>query len=121
MALSKDWRGKGGGSKARTQGFYRNPRTDLKTLAAHSEGLIGFSGCLAAVIPKFLLAGEFEKARAAAAKFVDIFGKEFFIIEIMDHGIEEQRRIIPELLKIATEFELKVVATTDVHYVKKTD
>ena len=108
-------------SKAHTQGFYRNPRTDLKTLAAHSEGLIGFSGCLAAVIPKFLLAGEFEKARAAAAKFVDIFGKEFFIIEIMDHGIEEQRRIIPELLKIATEFGLKVVATNDVHYVKKTD
>ena len=108
-------------SKAHTKGFYRNPRTDLKTLAAHSEGLIGFSGCLAAVIPKFLLAGEFEKARAAAAKFVDIFGKEFFIIEIMDHGIAEQRRIIPDLLKIASEFELKVVATNDVHYVKKTD
>ena len=108
-------------SKAHTEGFYRNPRTDLKTLAAYSEGLIGFSGCLAAVIPKFLLAGEFEKARAATAKFIDIFGKEFFIIEIMDHGIEEQRRIIPELLKIATEFGLKVVATNDVHYVKKTD
>ena len=108
-------------SKAHTQGFYRNPRTDLKTLAAHSEGLIGFSGCLAAVIPKFLLAGEFDQAREAAAKFVDIFGKDYFIIEIMDHGIEEQRRIIPDLLKIATEFGLKVVATNDVHYVKNTD
>jgi DNA polymerase-3 subunit alpha len=108
-------------SKAHTQGFYRNPRTDLKTLAEHSEGLIGFSGCLAAVIPQYLLAGEFDKARDAAAKFVDIFGKDFFIIEIMDHGIEEQRRIIPDLLKIATEFGLKVVATNDVHYVKSTD
>lgn len=108
-------------SKAHTQGFYRNPRTDMKTLAAHSEGLIGFSGCLAAVIPQFLLKGEYEKAREAAAKFIDIFGKEFFIIEIMDHGIEEQRRIIPDLLKIATEFDLKVVATNDVHYVKDTD
>ncbi|TVP81061.1 MAG: DNA polymerase III subunit alpha [Puniceicoccaceae bacterium] len=108
-------------SKAHTQGFYRNPRTDLKTLAAHSEGLIGFSGCLAAVIPKFLLAGEFDQARAAAAKFIDIFGKDYFIIEIMDHGIEEQRRIIPDLLKIATEFGLKVVATNDVHYVNNTD
>jgi DNA polymerase-3 subunit alpha len=108
-------------SKAHTEGFYRNPRTDLKTLAAHSEGLIGFSGCLAAVIPKFLLAGEFDKAREAAAKFIDIFGKDYFIMEIMDHGIEEQRRIIPDLLKIATEFDLKVVATNDVHYVKNTD
>ncbi|MGJ8650437.1 MAG: DNA polymerase III subunit alpha [Opitutaceae bacterium] len=108
-------------SKAHTQGFYRNPRTDLKTLVEHSEGLIGFSGCLAAVIPQYLLKGEFDKARDAAAKFVDIFGKDYFIIEIMDHGIEEQRRIIPDLLKIATEFDLKVVATNDVHYVKDTD
>lgn len=108
-------------SKAHTQGFYKNPRTDLATLAAHSEGLIGFSGCLAAVIPQYLLEGEFDKARAAAAKFVDIFGKEFFIIELMDHGIEEQRRIIPDLLKIATEFDLKVVATNDVHYVENSD
>ncbi|HBR94339.1 MAG TPA: DNA polymerase III subunit alpha, partial [Opitutae bacterium] len=108
-------------SKAHTQGFYRNPRTDLKTLAEHSEGLIGFSGCLAAVIPQYLLEDKFDEARAAAAKFIDIFGKDYFIIEIMDHGIEEQRRIIPGLLKIATEFDLKVVATNDVHYVKNTD
>ena len=108
-------------SKAHTQGFYRNPRTDLETLAAHSEGLIGFSGCLAAVIPQYLLEGKFEEARAAAAKFIDIFGKDYFIVELMDHGIEEQRRIIPDLLKIATEFDLKVVATNDVHYVQDTD
>ncbi|MGB0415660.1 MAG: DNA polymerase III subunit alpha [Coraliomargarita sp.] len=108
-------------SKAHTQGFYRNPRTDLETLAAHSEGLIGFSGCLAAVIPQYLLEGKFEEARAAAAKFIDIFGKDYFIIELMDHGIEEQVRIIPDLLKIATEFDLKVVATNDVHYVNDKD
>jgi DNA polymerase-3 subunit alpha len=108
-------------SKAHTQGFYRNPRTDLKTLVEHSEGLIGFSGCLAAVIPQYLLEGEYDKARDACAKFVDIFGKEFFIIEIMDHGIEEQRRIIPDLIKLATEFDLKIVATNDVHYVNNSD
>ncbi len=108
-------------SKAHTQGFYRNPRTDLETLAAHSEGLIGFSGCLAAVIPQYLLAGEFQKAREAAARFIDIFGKEFFIIELMNHGIEEQNRIIPDLLRIATEFDLNVVATNDVHYVENND
>ena len=108
-------------SKAHTEGFYRNPRTDMKTLIEHSEGLIGFSGCLAAVIPQFLLEGNFDQAREATAKFVDIFGKDYFIIEIMDHGIEEQRRIIPDLLRLATEFGLKVVATNDVHYVKNTD
>ena len=108
-------------SKAHTQGFYRNPRTDLKTLVEYSEGLIGFSGCLAAVIPQYLLEGEYDKARDACAKFVDIFGKDFFIIEIMDHGIEEQRRIIPDLIKLATEFDLKIVATNDVHYVNNTD
>ncbi|MGB0343930.1 MAG: DNA polymerase III subunit alpha [Coraliomargarita sp.] len=108
-------------SRAHTQGFYYNPRTDLSTLAAHSEGLIGFSGCLAAVIPRLLADGQYEQARDAAAKFVDIFGKDYFIVELMDHGIEKQRRIIPDLLKIAAEFGLKVVATNDVHYVKETD
>ncbi len=108
-------------SRAHTEGFYRNPRTDMKTLAQYSEGLIGFSGCLAGVIPQFLLKNEYDNARDAAAQFVDIFGKDFFIIEIMDHGIEEQRRIIPGLLKIAAEFDLKVVATNDVHYVNSTD
>lgn len=108
-------------SKAHTQGFYRNPRTDLRTLAEHSEGLIGFSGCLAAYIPRMLLAGEIEKAREACGRFIDLFGKDFFIVEIMDHGIEEQRRIIPDLIKLATEFELKIVATNDVHYVNHND
>ena len=108
-------------SKAHTEGFYRNPRTDMRTLVEHSEGLIGFSGCLAAVIPQFLLQGDFAQAREAAVRFIDIFGKDYFFIEIMDHGIEEQRRIIPDLLKLATEFGLKVVATNDVHYVKNTD
>ncbi|CAA6679491.1 MULTISPECIES: DNA polymerase III subunit alpha [unclassified Lentimonas] len=108
-------------SQAHTEGFYRNPRTDLETLAKYSEGLIGFSGCLAGVIPQYLLKDEYDNARDACAKFVDIFGKDFFIIEIMDHGIEEQRRIIPGLLKLAEEFDLKVVATNDVHYVKDTD
>ena len=108
-------------SQAHTEGFYRNPRSDMQTLAQYSEGLIGFSGCLAGVIPQFLLKDEYDNARDAAAQFVDIFGKDYFIIEIMDHGIEEQRRIIPGLLKIAAEFDLKVVATNDVHYVNDTD
>lgn len=108
-------------SKAHTEGFYKRPRTDLQTLAEHSEGLIAFSGCLAAVIPRFLSANDYEKARAATAQFIDIFGKENFIIELMDHGLSDQKKIIPDLIRLATEFDLKIVATNDVHYVEESD
>jgi len=108
-------------SKAHTEGFYRNPRTDMETLAAHSEGLIGFSGCLAALIPQLLLEDQADEAREAAGRFVDLFGRDFFIVELMDHGIEAQRKVIPGLLDIAREFNLKVVATNDVHYVHASD
>lgn len=108
-------------SKAHTEGFYKRPRTDLSTLSEYSEGLIGFSGCLAAVIPQHLLEGNYEKAREAAGQFVAIFGRDNFVIELMDHGLSEQKKIIPELIKIASEFRLKIVATNDVHYVKEPD
>ncbi|MDP0497530.1 MAG: DNA polymerase III subunit alpha [Verrucomicrobiota bacterium JB024] len=108
-------------SKGHTEGFYRNPRVSLTDLEAHKDGLIGFSGCLAAVIPQFLMKGEYEQARQACGKFVEMFGREFFIIELMDHGLKEQQAIIPDLLKLATEFDLKVVCTNDVHYVNAAD
>ena len=108
-------------SEAHTKGFYKRPRTDLHTLEKYSDGLIGFSGCLAAVIPQLLLENEYDKARSAASKFIDIFGKDNFIIEIMDHGLSDQRKITPDLIKLAHEFNLKVVATNDVHYVNKDD
>ncbi|MGE9294578.1 MAG: DNA polymerase III subunit alpha, partial [Puniceicoccales bacterium] len=108
-------------SKGHTEGFYRNPRVSLTDLAEHKEGLIGFSGCLAAVIPQMLMKGDYEAAREACGKFVDMVGKEFFIVELMDHGLKEQQSIIPYLLKLATEFDLKVVCTNDVHYVNATD
>jgi DNA polymerase-3 subunit alpha len=108
-------------SRAHTKGFYKRPRTDLSTLAKCSEGLIGFSGCLAAVIPQFLKEDQFDQAREATRCFIDIFGKENFVIELMDHGLAEQRKIIPDLIKLGTEFDLKIVATNDVHYVNETD
>ncbi|GHB97166.1 DNA polymerase III subunit alpha [Cerasicoccus arenae] len=108
-------------SMGHTEGFYRNPRVSRRQLAEHSEGLIGFSGCLAAVIPQRLMEGDYAGAKEACGWFVDLFGKEFFFIELMDHGIEEQQRIIPGLLKLAAEFDLKIVATNDVHYVNSGD
>ena len=108
-------------SKAHTEGFYKRPRTDLDTLSKYSEDLIGFSGCLAAVIPRLLSENNYESAREATAKFIDIFGKENFVIELMDHGLSDQKKIIPDLIRLASEFGLKIVATNDVHYVNETD
>jgi DNA polymerase III subunit alpha len=108
-------------SDAHLQGFYYKPRTDLETLARHADGLIACSGCRAALVPQMLLQNRWEDARQATGRFVEMFGRENFFIELQDHGIAEQRRINPLLLKLATEFRLKVVATNDVHYVNATD
>ncbi len=104
-------------SDAHLRGFYYKPRTDFETLASRAKGLIGFTGCLAALVPQHLLYDRYDEARSACARFVDIFGRENYFVEIQDHGIPEQRKIIPGLLKLATEFQLKVVCTNDVHYV----
>jgi DNA polymerase III subunit alpha len=108
-------------SDAHLKGFYYKPRTDLETLARHAEGLIGFTGCLASMVPQHLMNDRWEDARTATARFVDIFGRENYFVEIQDHGIAEQRKIIPGLLKLAKEFGLKVIASNDVHYVNSTD
>jgi DNA polymerase-3 subunit alpha len=108
-------------SDAHLKGFYYKPRTDLETLATHARGLIGFTGCLASLVPQHLLGDRWEEARRATARFVDIFGRENYFVEIQDHGIAEQRRIIPGLLRLAREFGLKVVCTNDVHYVHASD
>ncbi|MFW5883792.1 MAG: DNA polymerase III subunit alpha, partial [Verrucomicrobiota bacterium] len=108
-------------SDAHTEGMYYKPRTDVEQLAAHSKGLIGLSGCVNGVASQYLIYNDYEKAREATAQFVDIFGKENYYIELQDHGMAVQRRIIPGLLKLAKEFDLKVVAANDVHYVLRSD
>ena len=108
-------------SDAHLKGFYYKPRTDIETLAKHSKGLIGFTGCLASVVPQHLLHDRFEEARKACGRFVEIFGRENYFVEIQDHGIPEQLKIIPGLLKLGEEFGLKVVCSNDVHYVNSTD
>jgi DNA polymerase III subunit alpha len=108
-------------SDAHLRGFYYKPRTDLETLAKFADGLIGFTGCLASLVPQHLLHDRWDEARKACARFVDIFGRENYFVEIQDHGIPEQRKIIPGLLKLAEEFKLKVICTNDVHYVQSSD
>ncbi|MBE2212657.1 MAG: DNA polymerase III subunit alpha [Opitutaceae bacterium] len=108
-------------SDAHLRGFYYKPRADLETLARFAPGLIGFTGCLAAEIPQHLLAGRYDEARKACGRYVDMFGRENYFVEIQDHGLAEQRKIIPDLLKLGAEFGLKVICSNDVHYVRATD
>ena len=108
-------------SDAHLRGFYYRPRADFETLAKYSAGLIAFTGCLAAVVPQRLLRGRYDDARKATGRFVDIYGRENFFVEIQDHGLAPQRQIAPDLLKLAREFNLKVVCTNDVHYVRAED
>ncbi len=106
---------------AHLKGFYYKPRTDLEKLAQHATGLIGFTGCLASLVPQHLLADNYPEARKACGRFVEIFGRENYFVEIQDHGIAEQRKVIPGLLKLAEEFKLKVICSNDVHYVNAAD
>ncbi|HWA24079.1 MAG TPA: DNA polymerase III subunit alpha [Lacunisphaera sp.] len=106
---------------AHLKGFYYKPRTDLEKLAQHAKGLIGFTGCLASLVPQHLLNDNYEEARKACGRFVEIFGRENYFVEIQDHGIPEQRKVIPGLLKLAEEFQLKVICSNDVHYVNAAD
>ena len=104
-----------------TEGFYGKPRVDKEILRQYSEGLIALSACLAGEIPRKLTAGEYEQAKNIALEYADIFGKDDFYIELQDHGIAAQKRIIPDLVRIARECGLKYVATNDVHYIDKED
>jgi len=106
-------------SKGFTEGFYSKPRIDMELLKEHSEGLICLSACLAGIIPSLLLKGEYDEAKKKAVEFSEIFGKDNFYIEIQDHGLNDQRQILPELVRLAEECELPLVATNDCHYLRR--
>ncbi len=108
-------------SKGFTEGFYSKPRIDDELLEQYSEGLICLSACLAGEIPQKLLNGDYAGAREKAEYYRDLFGKENYYIELQDHGIEEQKQIIPDLVKIADEIGVGLAATNDSHYIEKSD
>ncbi|MBT5167391.1 MAG: DNA polymerase III subunit alpha [Opitutales bacterium] len=108
-------------SDAHVNGVYYKPRTDIEKLAQYSKGLIGLSGCINGVAAQYLIYGDEANARRVTSDFVDIFGRENYFIELQDHGMPVQRRIIPGLIKLANEFDLKIIAANDSHYVYKED
>ena len=108
-------------SKGFTEGFYYKPRIDYALLREHSEGLIGLSACLSGDIPKCLLDGRTADARRMAQTYLDIFGRDNFFIEIQDHGLADQRRILPGLIDLAREMDIPLAATNDCHYINRED
>jgi len=102
------------------KGFYHKPRIDYKTLHEYSEGLICLSACLAGDIPSMILNGDYEGAKNLSLELKDIFDKDFYI-ELQDHGLEEQKTVNPELIRISEECDIPLVLTNDVHYVNKED
>jgi len=103
-------------SLASLEGFYYKPRMDRELLSKYSSGLIATSGCVAGEIQTRLRMGAYEEARSAAASYREIFGPDNFFIELMDHDLEIENRVKSDLLRLATELGLPLVATNDLHY-----
>ncbi len=104
-----------------TEGFYNKPRADIELLEKYHEGIIALSGCLAGEIPRKLMNGEYESAKKTALKYLDIFGKGNYYIEIQDHNIAEEKRILPLLYRLSAETGIPLAATNDAHYITKED
>src|SRR5258705_7119433 len=104
---------------AHLKGYYYKPRIDKEILAAHSEGLIALSGCLASEIPELIQKDDLQKARDTIDWFKQTLGAENFYLELQNHGIPEQAKVNKFLIPWAKEFGLKCVATNDVHYIER--
>ena len=103
------------------RGYYYRPRVDFELLKKHSEGLICLSACLFGDIPKLLLDRRDNDARAMAQRYLDIFGEGNFFIELQDHGLPEQKQILPRLVKLAREMNIPLVCSNDCHYINPED
>jgi DNA polymerase III subunit alpha len=103
------------------EGFYYKPRIDKDLLAAHSKGLICLSACLRGDLNETILAEKYDDARRLAYTYRDIFGKENFFLEIQDHGLEQDKRLVPQVNRLSIETGIPLVATNDSHYLRRED
>lgn len=107
-------------SDAACKGFYMKPRINFELLKERHEGIICCSACLGGEVLQNLLKGDYEEAKAVAKRYKDLFGDDYYI-ELQDHGLEEQKRTNPDLIKIAKELGIKMIITNDSHYLRKED
>lgn len=107
-------------SDAACKGFYMKPRINFELLKERHEGIICCSACLGGEVLQNLLKGDYEEAKAVAKRYKDLFGDDYYI-ELQDHGLEEQKRTNPDLIKLAKELDIKMIITNDSHYLRKED
>ncbi|MFN0224141.1 DNA polymerase III subunit alpha, partial [Paenibacillus sp. KR2-11] len=107
-------------SVAHLEGYHYKPRIDPEHLRRYSEGLICTSACLGSEVSQHLLHGRYDEAKAAAERYRDIFGEDFFL-ELQDHGLTEQKKVNQDLIRLGRESGIPLVATNDVHYVYEPD
>ncbi|HSB37334.1 MAG TPA: DNA polymerase III subunit alpha [Thermoanaerobaculia bacterium] len=108
-------------SEAYLTGFYYKPRMDWELLERFHEGLVALSGCLNSEVSKRLRAGDYDGAKRTALGYRDLFGADRYFIEVMDHGLPEQRQILPDLFRLSKETGIPPVATNDAHYLTRDD
>src|ERR1700678_4168514 len=108
-------------STAFLEGFYYKPRIDKDLLARHSKGLIAMSACLRGDINETIMANRYEEAKRLAYGYADMFGKDNFFLEIQDHGLDQDKIVTPELLRLSHDTRIPLVATNDSHYMRKVD
>jgi DNA polymerase-3 subunit alpha len=108
-------------SRASLEGFFYKPRADRELLHEYAKGLIATTGCPSGEIQTWLRIGNYEKARASAAEFRDIFGRDNYFLELMDHGLSIETKVRDGLLRLAKDLQLPMVATNDLHYTDAAD
>lgn len=125
LLLAKDYQGYKNLMKlstlGHTEGYYYKPRVDFELLERHKDGLIATTSCLAGLIPQAIISRDPAKAAEYTGRFVEMFGRENYFVEIQDHGIPEQHEANRALLEIAAKQNLKLIATNDCHYLKRED
>ncbi len=108
-------------SRGFTEGYYYKPRVDFELLEQYHEGLVCLSACLNGDIPRALLESGYEKAKQVAGRYLGIFGKEDFYLEIQNHGLAEEEAVRLGLARLSQELGVGLVCTNDVHYVDQSD
>ncbi len=108
-------------SLASLEGYFYKPRMDRELLQTYAKGLLATTGCPSGEVQTYLRLGKYDEAIASAAEFRDIFGAGNYYVELMDHGLSIQSRVRDDLLKIARELHLPLVATNDLHYAAAAD
>ncbi|MCR4401440.1 MAG: DNA polymerase III subunit alpha [Firmicutes bacterium] len=125
VVLAKDETGYGNIVKLSSigfvDGFYYKPRVDMEALDRHREGIIALSACLAGEVPSLILQGNYEAAKRKAAEYREIYGPDGFYLELQSNGIREQDLVNAALMDMARELRIPLVATNDVHYVRRED